>query len=195
MANRDWAFGLQPTRDAFGHSPDTIRLPISVNTTTGAPKYTTSIYKGQVVLWNNTLGVVKANAATNTVANIAGVAAEYFPGSAGGTTKTDIAVWQAGPEQKFLIQSDGTTAQATQMAANVKYLLKNAAIVNPTSGNTNTGLSTSELDYSSLAATATVPLRVLGFHTEVGESNLASHVKLVVHFLHGAYFGQDTTVV
>lgn len=195
MANRDWPFGLQPHRDAFGHTPDTIRLPISVNTTTGAPKYTTAIYKGQVVLWNSTLGVLKANTGTSPVANIVGVSAEYYPGSAGGTTKTTLAVWQAGPEQKFIIQSDGTTAFATQMAANATYLLKNAAIVNPGAGSTITGLSSSELDFDTLAHTATEPLRVLGFHKDVGESALASHVKLVVNFIHGAYFGQDNTMV
>ncbi len=192
MANKDWAFGLQPTRDAYGHTPDTLRLPINVNTTTGAPKYTTAIYKGQIVTRHATGAYVLANASTNVVANVLGVSAEYYAGTA--TTKTTLAVWPAAPEKKFVIQSDGTTALATARAANVAFLLKNAAIVNPATGSTITGLSNSELDYSSIANTDTVPLRILGFETGPGETNYQTHVKCVVQFIHGAYFGQDTTL-
>lgn len=175
MANKDWAFGLQPQYAIGGGSPRTERYPIG-------SAYSTKIYKGAPVLWNNTAGCIKANAVTNS-ATIVGVAAEYYGGSA--TTKTTLAVWPA-DEHIFLVQSDGTTT--TSALTSVQQ--KNFAFVNQTAGSTITGLSGLELDFSS-GTSADKPLRVIGLGGEIGES-AGANMKLLVRINSGHAYNQTS---
>lgn len=175
MANKDWAFGLAPQFTIGGGSPRTERYPLK-------SAYTTKIYKGAPVLWDNTNAVVKANAVTNS-ATIVGVAAEYYAGSA--TTKTTIAVWP-GDEHIFLVQSDGTTT--TSALTSVQH--KNFAFVNQTAGSTITGLSGLELDFSS-GTSADKPLHVIGLGGEIGEA-AGANMKLLVRFNSGHLYNQTS---
>jgi len=186
MANKDWAFGLQPVTGPGGGSPETIRFPLKRAIQATTPQ-TITIYKGQPLLWQSTIGFVTGTGATNS-SDVIGVAAEYYSGSA--MTKTDIAAWSA-RNHKFLIQSDGTTTTGVNRTS---YLMKNYAWVGATGGSTATGLSSLELDYSSGDITGTAqPLKVIDFRLGPGE-NYGSHVNCVVEFVHGFDRETDVTV-
>lgn len=181
MANKDWAFGLQPARDQFGHTVDTLRLPLKAN-------YSTKIYKGSILKWAGT-GYVKLHATTGVVTNLVGVAAEYYAGSA--TTKTDLAVWSIKPGSRFLIQSDGGTTSTNRAS----YLFENHVPTTLTQGNTITGLAAFELDFSSGSATATdSPLKVIGFQLEAGGTVAAPNPVCIVEFVHGSAWESDVTI-
>lgn len=178
MANKDWAFGLAPQYAIGGGSPRTERYPLKA-------AYTTKIYKGAPVLWNNTSAHLKACAVTNP-ATVIGVAAEFYAGSA--TTKTTLAVWPAS-EHIFLVQSDGTTT--TSALTSVQQ--KNFSFVNQTAGSTTTGISGMELDFSSGSTTVDKPFRVIGLGGEIGES-AGANMKLLGRFNAGIPYEQASTV-
>lgn len=186
MANQDWGFGLQPVSGPYNAAPQTTRFPLKQFIQSTTPQQT-AIFKGQVVLWNETVGCIKPTASTNS-ANVIGVAAEYYAGSA--TTKTDLAVWSA-HDHEFLIQSDGGTTSTDRAS----YLMKNFALVNPASGVTASGLSKSELDFSSgQLSTGTNPLRAIGFRLHPGDTVKGANVNVVVRFNDGFAYQSDVTI-
>ena len=77
----------------------------------------------------------------------------YYPGSINITQGKILAEVLDDPSQMFILQNDGTSAQANYG--------KNADIVVGT-GNTVTGLSANELDTSSIANTAALNLKIIG---------------------------------
>jgi|TARA_R100000935_G_scaffold50084_1_gene75818 hypothetical protein len=77
----------------------------------------------------------------------------YYPGSINITQGKILAEVLDDPSQMFILQNDGTSAQANYG--------KNADIVIGT-GNTVTGLSANELDTSSIANTAALNLKIIG---------------------------------
>lgn len=191
MANKDWPCGLQPVRMLDGQAPYTTRWPLKqVQQTT---KYSTNIYKGQMVLWNGTTTsktkYVIANAATNP-GRIVGVCAEHYFGSVINATKTDLAVWEA-DKHIFAIQADNTTTTSSLK----DLIMKNCNLLNPAAGSTITGLSTSELDYSS-AVDTDKSMRVIGVTNEIGEGALGAgiNVKCLVRINFGHVYSQAVTI-
>lgn len=184
MANQDWAFGMQPIRGPHGEAPKTTRLPLRQGIQSTA--YSTPIYKGQIVLWGAS-GWVKANASgTPHNDEIVGVSAAYYPGSS--STATDLPVW--GPEHDFVVQSDGGTTSTNKAS----YLMKNFDVTGAASGNTDTGYSGMELDFSSgELTTATHTLQVHGFDLHPGDSVAAPNVNCIVKFLPGIGIGNQAT--
>lgn len=77
----------------------------------------------------------------------------YYPGSVNITQGKITADVLDDPSQMFIIQNDGTSAQANYG--------KNADIVVGT-GNTTTGLSANELNTGSIATTAALNLKIIG---------------------------------
>lgn len=187
--NKDWAYGLQPVRMLDGQAPYTTRWPLKqLQQTT---KYSTNIYKGQIVVWNGTTTLktryVAANAVTSP-ANVVGVAAEHYFGSVINGTKTELAVWE-GDKHIFSIQADNNTT-----TSNVKDLIMgNAAVVGPTAGSTITGLSGMELDFSGNTDADKV-LRVIGHTGEIGENRIGNNLKVLVRFNFGHLYTQDATI-
>jgi len=190
MANPDWAYGLLAVESLTGDSPRIERMPLR-QTVQSATAYTTALYKGQILGWdyNTTAGggylIVVSN---TTVANVVGVAAEYYAGSA--STQTDLAVWPAS-ENIFEVQADNTT---TTSNGKLK-ILQNAAIVGMTAGNTNSGISGMELDWSSIATTTDKPLTILKTIAKPGTSSTGSNVQFQVRFNFGRGYEQQATVI
>ena len=77
----------------------------------------------------------------------------YYPGSINITQGTIVAEVLDDPSQMFIIQNDGTSAQANYG--------KNADIVVGT-GNTVTGLSANEINTGTIATTAALNLKLIG---------------------------------
>lgn len=100
----------------------------------------------------------------------------YYPGSVNITQGKIIADVIDDPNQLFTIQADEDVVQAD--------LGKNADVTVGT-GNTVTGVSAMELDSSTVAKTAALNLKIVGFYNvpanEVGENNVVVVVKINEH--------------
>ncbi len=84
------------------------------------------------------------------------------------------------PNQLFLIAADGSS---TNRATALSNIFANVSLANGTSGSTNTGRSTAEMDISTVATTATLFLRVVGLTGD--DANLdfdAAGVNYIVRF-------------
>jgi len=190
MANKDWAYGLQPLRTIGGAAPQTTRWPLKQKIT--STKYGTVIYKGQLLLFSNS-GWALANGITNPGAfgGVLGVAAEYYAGSVINATKTEIMAWDA-IEHIFSIQSDNATT--TLGLADV--IQKSFPVSSPTAGSTISGLSGMEMDYSlgTTASTAGVYrlLRCIGLTNEIGEGE-GANMKCVVRVNFGHSYEENRT--
>jgi len=130
--------------------------------------YSSNIFYGQAVSVN-TAGVVIAEAGTSNVATtgVVGVFVgctytdpnlkykifrQYWPAS---TVATDAQAYVVDdPDVVMQIQADDAVAQ-TALGANIGF--------NAVSGNVDTGNSTVSADAATLAVTATLPLRIVGF--------------------------------
>lgn len=169
MANASSPYGLQPLHTIGGGAPFTVAMPMRQKFQT--TKYSTKIYKGQLVLFNNTIGCGIANAGTNpTAGTVLGVAAAYYPGSVL-STATEIPMWLA-KEHIFVAQ----IAAATTTKKLSDYYMKNMAITAPTAGSTTTGLSASMLYNAS--HTASAPFRVIGLAQNVGQTATGAYLNL-----------------
>lgn len=100
----------------------------------------------------------------------------YYPGSVNITQGKIIADVIDDPNQLFTIQADEDVVQAD--------IGKNADVV-VGSGNTVTGVSAMELDSSTVAKTAALNLKIVGFYNvpanEVGQNNVVVVVKINEH--------------
>lgn len=100
----------------------------------------------------------------------------YYPGSVNITQGKILAEVLDDPNQLFTIQADEDVVQAD--------IGKNADVV-VGSGNTVTGVSAMELDSSTVANTAALNLKIVGFYdvpaNEVGENNVVVVVKINEH--------------
>jgi hypothetical protein len=79
-----------------------------------------------------------------------------------------------------MVAADGSSTDRATALSNV---FANASLATATSGSTNTGRSTAELDISSVATTATLFMRIVGLTTD--EANLdydAAGVNYIVRF-------------
>jgi len=193
MANQDTAFGLRP-----------IGLNGASANTTGVTQYeiandnTNAIYQYSAVI-PLAAGVIDIVGAANggtvpALGVLMGVEyvdssskktvfKNYWPGSNNVSVDTNFPVKAFvadNPNQLFLVAADeSVTNRATALAD----VFSNCSLANGTSGSTNTGRSTAELDISTAATTATLFMRIVGLTTDVANLDYdAAGVNFVVRF-------------
>jgi len=176
MANIDAPRGLYPIRQATGG-----KVPMSKYYNDGT---TTAIFEGDIVYLmgggHDKRGKILRLATTTGSDDTLGVAANYV---AAGTSNQEVWVYDS-PETIFGVQSDGTTS--TEQSLNVGTVA--AGIM--TAGNTTTGKSLVEIDYSSITSTGTASnnvFKIVGIDKRVDNDGASSHVDYEVmlfkHFL------------
>lgn len=95
----------------------------------------------------------------------------FYPGSVNITSGVISANVVDDPNQLFLIQADEDVVQADiGLNANIAY----------TAGSTTTGVSGTELDSSTIANTATLALKIVGFYDAPNNIRATNHVDVVV---------------
>ena len=198
MANAETSFGLRPI-GMVGSGPNS----------TGLTKYeiasdnTNVIYNGAICV-PLAAGVIDYAGATNggtTQALGVLVGVEYvdstlnktifknfWPGSGSVSVDTNFpvkALVADNPNQLFVVAADATlTNRATALAA----VHANASLgTSARTGSTTTGKSNSQLGVSTIATTATLPLRIVGLADDVANNDYASagvhlYVRLNAHF-------------
>ena len=185
MANKDASFGLKPVREMGGapYSGGQSRYRIAAN-------YGTSIFQGDMVM-QVTGGTVEIHADGGTVPIVGvfngcmytdpttdeQVFSNYYPAS---TNAADlIAFIHDDPNTVFEIQADDTFPVAD--------LFGNFDIVYTNSGSTYTGISGAELDVTTGATTAGLPLKAIDIsqdpdNSDVGSANTNVMVVIQNHF-------------
>ena len=193
MANQDTAFGLRPiglngaganstgvtqyeiasdnTNAIFQNSP-VIPLAAGVIDIVGAAN------GGTVPALGVLMGVEYVDSSSKKT-----VFKNYWPGSNNVSVDTNFpikAFVADNPNQLFMVAADESVTNRSTALADV---FSNCSLANGTSGSTNTGRSTAELDISTAATTATLFMRIVGLSTD--EANLdfdAAGVNFVVRF-------------
>jgi len=198
MANQETAFGLRP-----------VGLAGSGVNSTGVTEYeiasnnTNAIYNGAIVV-PLAAGVIDqagdtAGGTTQALGVLVGVQyhdstqkkpvwLNYWPGSGSVSVDTNYpvkALVADNPNQLFVVAADATlTNRATALAT----VFANASLgTSARSGSTDTGKSSAELSVSSVATTATLPLRIVGLVDDDANNDYASAgahllVRLNAHF-------------
>jgi|TARA_R110002012_G_scaffold241198_1_gene415422 hypothetical protein len=210
MANQETAFGLRP-----------VGLVGSGVNSTGVTEYeiasnnTNAIFNGSIVV-PLAAGVIDQAGATNggttqALGVLVGVQYQdatqkkpvwlnYWPGSGGVSVDTNYpvkALVADNPNQLFVVAADATlTNRATALAA----VFANASLgTSARTGSTDTGKSNSQLGVSTIATTATLPLRIVGLVDDDANNDYASAgahllVRLNAHFNAGTRsFASQTT--
>ena len=191
MANKDAAFGLRPARmmngSAFMGQQNRYRI---------ANNYATAIFQGDMVetLTAGTIGV-KAAGETDAVLGVFNgcrytdpttgkeTFSNYYPGS---IAAADIEAYVIdAPDVVYEIQADDTFP--------VTDLFGNFDIVAGT-GDTNSGMSRTELDVTTGATTATLPLKAIDIsqdpeNSDTGAANTNVMVIINNHLLSGGTAG------
>lgn len=203
MANANTAYGLRP-----------IGLVGSGANTTGVTQYeiasdnSNAIYQYEIVV-PTADGVIDqagdtAGGTTPALGVLMGVEymdsvqkkpvwLNYWPGSGSVSVDTNhpVKAYVAdNPNQLFKVASDASlTNRATALAA----VFANASLgTSARSGSTNTGSSTAALSVSSIATTATLPLRVVGIMNDEANSDFtAAGIPLIVRL--NAHFNANTS--
>lgn len=210
MANQETAFGLRP-----------VGLVGSGANSTGVTEYeiasdnTNAIYNGAIVV-PLAAGVIDqagdtAGGTTQALGVLVGVQyhdstqkkpvwLNYWPGSGSVSVDTNYpvkALVADDPNQLFVVAADATlTNRATALAT----VFANASLgTSARSGSTDTGKSSAQLSVSSVATTATLPLRIVGLVDDDANNDYASAgahllVRLNAHFNAGSRrFDSQTT--
>ena len=210
MANQETAFGLRP-----------VGLVGSGANSTGVTEYeiasnnTNAIYNGAIVV-PLAAGVIDqagdtAGGTTQALGVLIGVQyhdstqkkpvwLNYWPGSGSVSVDTNYpvkALVADNPNQLFVVAADATlTDRATALAT----VFANASLgTSARSGSTDTGKSSAQLSVSSVATTATLPLRIVGLVDDDANNDYASAgahliVRLNAHFNAGSRrFDSQTT--
>jgi len=210
MANQETAFGLRP-----------VGLVGSGANSTGVTEYeiasnnTDVIYNGEIVV-PLAAGVIgqagdTAGGTTQALGVLVGVQyhdsvqkkpvwLNYWPGSGSVSVDTNYpvkALVADNPNQLFVVAADATlTDRATALAT----VFANASLgTSARSGSTDTGKSSAQLSVSSVATTATLPLRIVGLVDDDANNDYASAgahllVRLNAHFNAGSRrFDSQTT--
>ena len=203
MANQETAYGLRP-----------IGLVGSGVNSTGVTEYeiasnnTNAIFQFSLVV-PTTAGVIDQAGATDggttpALGVLMGVQyhdsvqkkpvwLNYWPGSGSVSVDTNYpvkAMVADNPNQLFKVASDATlTDRATALAA----VFGNASLgISARTGSTNTGSSDSALNVASIAATATLPLRIVGLvEDEANNDYTAAGIPLIVRI--NAHFNATTS--
>jgi hypothetical protein len=186
MANKDAAFGLRPLAKLGGNYNSCGFSTYAVKSGNNSG----DIFEGAVVKLGSDGYVVAAGDSDTQILGVAGgieyTAADgkptfsnYFPDTTTTQGSADIKIRvYDDPNQLFLIQADGTSAQTS--------IGMNADVTGNANGNTTNGISSGELDSSSLATTDLM-LRVVGVDADPDNQDLASDnanliVKINDHF-------------
>ena len=194
MANIDAAFGLRPYKmlGAGANTSGLVSYPIQTSATAGS---TSTIFQGTAVipLANGMLDIVGA-AAGGTVP-LLGVfmGCEYtdlngtptftnkYPGTASVKANTPVTgLIAANPDQLFLINCNAAAADA--------IVHDNANLATGTSGNATSGISTGELDVSTVANTNTLNLRIIGFEDTPDNDDATVAGRLAVVLLNNHFY-------
>ena len=196
MANKDAAFGLRPAKHVSGSPFNGGQSRYRI--TTSATAYTTKIYMGDIVT-QGTGGTItriaRADGGSATSDIILGVFngcfytdpttskptwSNYWPGNAA----TDaVAFIYDSPMDVFEIQSDA--------AFPVADLFGNFDIVDNTgTGSTASGISYVELDVSTGATTATLPIKALDISGDPENSDVSTANTNVLVTIQNHLFGQ-----
>jgi len=202
MANANTAYGLRP-----------IGLVGSGANTTGVTQYeiasnnTNAIYQYEIVVPTSAGTIDQAGATDGGTTQALGVLMgveyvdsvqkkpvwlNYWPGSGAVSVDTNhpVKVYVADdPNQLFKVASD---ASLTDRATALATVFANASLgTSARSGSTNTGSSTAALSVSSVATTATLPLRIVGIMDDVANSDFtAAGIPLIVRL--NAHFNAGT---
>jgi hypothetical protein len=186
MANKDAAFGLRPLAKLGGNYNSCGFSTYAVKSGNNSG----NIFEGAVVKLGSDGYVVVAGDSDTQILGVAGgieyTAADgkptfsnYFPDTTTTQGSADIKIRvYDDPNQLFLIQADGTSAQTS--------IGMNADVTGNANGNTTNGISSGELDSSTLATTDLM-LRVVGVDADPDNEDLASDnanliVKINDHF-------------
>lgn len=174
MANSNVAFGLKPI-GIQGQAPNS----------TGTTEYRISssnsnaIYQGSPVVplstgfidivgaaAGGTVGLLGVFAGCEYVSSTTGetVFSNYWPGSGADSNYPVKAFVYDNPSQLFVIASD---ASLTNESTARGHVFANANFATATSGSTVTGLSSAKLGVSTIAATNTLQLRIVGIMDDV----------------------------
>jgi len=181
MPNINGAFGLRP-----------ISIMGQAANTTGATEYriastnTNPIYQGSLVIPLATGFIDIVGAATGGTVGLLGVFAgcefvstttgkktfsRFWPGSGANATFPVKAFIYDNPMQLFVVASDSTL---TNEAAARAHVFANANLATATTGSTSTGVSAGTLAVSTIAATNTLNLRIMGIQEDVENSDFAA---------------------
>ena len=190
MANNDAAFGMRPTR-MIGGAPYTggqSRYRIAAN-------YDTNIFQGDMVAQVTGGGVeVHADGGTVPIVGVFNgcqytdpttreqVYSNYYPAS---TNASDIIAFVIDdPNVVYEVQADA--------AFPVADLFGNFDIVYTSSGSTVTGISGAELEVSTGATTATLPIKAIDISTDPENSDVSSANTNVLVVIQNSIFGQKS---
>ena len=210
MANQETAYGLRP-----------IGLNGAGSNTTGVTQYeiasnnTNAIYQYGIVIPTSGGTIDRAadtaGGTTPALGVLMGVEYQdsvqkkpvwlnYWPGSGSVSVDTNYPVKAFvadNPNQLFKVASD---ASLTNRATALATIFANASLgTSAQGGSTNTGSSTAALSVSSVATTATLPLRIVGIMDDVANSDYTAAgipliVRLNAHFNSpNARFDSQTT--
>ena len=190
MANNDAAFGMRPTRMIGGgvYTGGQSRYRIAAN-------YATSIFQGDMVAQVTGGGVeVHADGGTVPIVGVFNgcqytdpttseqVYTNYYPAS---TNASDIIAFVIDdPNVVYEIQADA--------AFPVADLFGNFDIVYTSSGSTVTGISGAELEVSTGATTATLPIKAIDISTDPENSDVSSANTNVLVVIQNSIFGQKS---
>jgi hypothetical protein len=156
MAATSTPYGFQPISDQVGVAPRPVRMYQGI-----ASGYATSIYKYAPVTLNASTGFIQATTATTdkifgifegveyTPLGGRPVVSNFWPGGTTIDTNYDFFVyfWAAwNPSLRLRVQANGPVAQAV-MGAQFN-------VVNPTTGNSMTGLSAAGVNATAIAASS-----------------------------------------
>lgn len=193
MANQDTAFGLRPIglNGAGANTTGVTQYEIAATNTNAIYQYSPVIplaagvidivgaaNGGTVPALGVLMGVEYVDSASKKT-----VFKNYWPGANSVSVDTNFPVKAFvadNPNQLFMAAADGSS---TDRATALSNIFANVSLANGTSGSTNTGRSTAELDISTVATTATLFMRVVGLTQD--EANLdfdAAGVNYVVRF-------------
>ena len=181
MANSNGAFGLRP-----------IGVVGQAANTTGATEYriaagnTNTIFQGSPVIPLSTGFIDKVGAAAGGTVGLVGVfwGCEYvssttgetifannWPGSGADTNFPVKAFVYDNPMQTFVICSDASlTSEATARG----HVFANATFADGAAGSSSTGISSAKLGVSTIATTANLNLRIMGYQDDPENSDYAA---------------------
>jgi len=177
MANVDKAFGLRPLGNLSATGAQK-QFAYEIEDSQAGAIYQgdlVTLSAGYVVKYDSTLHTV-ALGVFNGVQYVDPTSGKptfknFYPGSVNITTGVISASVVDDPNQLFLIQADEDVVQADiGLNANIAY----------TAGSTTTGLSATELDSSTVANTAGLVLKIVGFYNAPNNTRAENHVDVVV---------------
>lgn len=197
MANANGAFGLRPIQKMGSNA--------NSNGASGYTLYeiaagnTNAIYQGSPVIPLSTGYIDIVGAAAGGTVGLLGVFwgceyvssttgekifSNYWPGSGADTNFPVKAYVYDDPMQLFAIASD---ASLTSKATLRSHVFANANFATATSGSTTTGISSAKLGVSTIATTATLQMRIMGWQEDPENEDFTAAgipviVRLVNHF-------------